>query len=228
MDERTGDPEPGREQGHDADTAAGVAECLPLVGRLAHRLAGLAEADDLFQVGSVGLLRAARHFDPGRGVPLGAYALPYILGEMRALCRKQAAARGQRRMDLARRARQLGADLPVTALATQVGVPTEELAAVDAPPPPMPPGGDWPDSRDDPAASHWIERYDLRRAWSRLDPAARRLLVWRWVAERSQAEVGRTLGISQSQASRREQAALAQLRRQLADPPASSPGPPPV
>src|SRR5437762_7679918 len=57
---------------------------LPLVRSLARRYAGAGEPfDELVQVGSVGLVAAARRFDPARGVPFAAYAAPTVEGELR-------------------------------------------------------------------------------------------------------------------------------------------------
>src|SRR5437588_179968 len=64
---------------------------LPLVRALARRYAGCGEPlDDLVQVGSVGLVAAARRFDVGRGVPFAAYAAPTIEGELRRSVRHRA------------------------------------------------------------------------------------------------------------------------------------------
>src|SRR2546421_7826591 len=61
---------------------------LPLVRALARRYAGRGEPlDDLVQVGSVGLVAAARRFDATRGVPFAAYAAPTIDGELRRYLR---------------------------------------------------------------------------------------------------------------------------------------------
>jgi RNA polymerase sigma-B factor len=61
-----------------------VTAYLPLVEALARRFVSEVEGlDDLRQVGAIGLLKAARRYDPARGVPFPAYAIPVILGELR-------------------------------------------------------------------------------------------------------------------------------------------------
>ena len=61
-----------------------VEQHLPLVRRLARRHAGAGEPfEDLVQVGALGLVAAARRYDPGRGVPFAAYAIPTVDGELR-------------------------------------------------------------------------------------------------------------------------------------------------
>ena len=64
---------------------------LGLVGRLVRRfrLRG-AEADDLLQVGCIGLIGAIDRYDPDRGVPFAGYAVPSVLGEIRRYFRDKA------------------------------------------------------------------------------------------------------------------------------------------
>ena len=57
---------------------------LPLVRAIAGRHRGAGEPlEDLVQVGAIGLIKAADGFDDARGVPFGAYAAPFIAGEIR-------------------------------------------------------------------------------------------------------------------------------------------------
>lgn len=60
-----------------------VAACTGQVRAIAAELAsGGAPGDDLLQVGFLGLLNAADHFDPSRGTPFAAFARHYIRGEI--------------------------------------------------------------------------------------------------------------------------------------------------
>jgi RNA polymerase sigma-B factor len=64
---------------------------LPLVESLARRHAHCGEQlEDLVQVGAIGLIKAVDRFDPSRGVELGAFAVPNILGEIRRHLRDRA------------------------------------------------------------------------------------------------------------------------------------------
>jgi RNA polymerase sigma-B factor len=57
---------------------------LPLVRSIARRYAGGGEPlEDLAQVGAIGLIKAADRYDAGRGVAFGAFAAPFIAGEIR-------------------------------------------------------------------------------------------------------------------------------------------------
>jgi RNA polymerase sigma-B factor len=61
---------------------------LPLARRLALRYNRAPHcADDLIQVASVGLIKAADRWDPGRGLAFSTYAVPTVLGELRHYCR---------------------------------------------------------------------------------------------------------------------------------------------
>jgi RNA polymerase sigma-B factor len=61
---------------------------LPLARRLALRYSHAPHcADDLVQVASVGLVKAADRWDPGRGLAFSTYAVPTIVGELRRYCR---------------------------------------------------------------------------------------------------------------------------------------------
>ena len=57
----------------------------------------------------------------------------------------------------------------------------------------------------------------LRAVVAGLSPADRRLLRMRFIEERTQADIGAELGVSQMQVSRRLSAVLADLRRRLED-----------
>src|SRR5438105_12840254 len=61
----------------------------PLARHLAGRYTGAAEREDLEQVARLALLQAARRFDPARGRPFPAYAIPTILGALRHYLRDQ-------------------------------------------------------------------------------------------------------------------------------------------
>lgn len=60
-----------------------VLDHLGLAERLARRYTPGRLDDDTHQVALLGLTLAARRYDPGRGVPFGAYAVPTVLGEVR-------------------------------------------------------------------------------------------------------------------------------------------------
>ena len=204
-----------------------IARHLPLVRALARRYLGSGEPfDDLVQVGSVGLVAAARRFDPGRGVPFAAYASPTIEGELlRYLRDRTSTIRVPRReqelvADLRRAAQAasqlLGHEASLGEAAAAVGVSASDAgSALGATASPLPLA--WLELRPSPAAEEEIEACErrelVRGLLSRLTPREREVLRLRFDEDLSQAEIGRRVHISQSQASRLLAAALEKLRQ---------------
>src|SRR4051794_41972037 len=62
----------------------------PLVSAMAARFAGRVPRSDLEQAGMVGVLHAARGFDPSHGTPFGGDAASFVMGEMLACVRQLA------------------------------------------------------------------------------------------------------------------------------------------
>ncbi len=197
---------------------------LPLVRAAAARFqAPRAEREDLVQAGLLGLVRAMRRYDAAAGVELATFAFPFILGEMREQARAAAGTGlSRRRWRLLGRARrqesflrqELGRDPAAAEVALALGLePADLVALLDAASPRLPLAEEVPAPRR--YAEDLEERADLVRALSWLSPRQRALVALRYLEGRRQAEVARTLRISQSQVSRLEEKALASLRRLL-------------
>ena len=202
---------------------------LPLVRGLARRYAGSGEPlEDLVQVASVGLVAAARRFDPARGIPFAAYATPTIDGELRRHLRDRSSpVRIPRREQelvatlnrVARLAAQrLGHEASLAETAAAAGIPLAEagsallgsaapatLAALEL--------------RASEAAEAEIEDCERRtlveELLASLDERERKVVSLRFGEDLSQSEIARRLSISQSQTSRVLAAALDKLRRSL-------------
>ena len=83
---------------------------LRLVLSVVQRFAGRGEsADDLFQVGCIGLMKAINNFDPTKMVKFSTYGVPMIVGEIRRYLRDNSAIRVSRSLRLSGAAVQ-GAD----------------------------------------------------------------------------------------------------------------------
>jgi len=113
----------------------------PLVDRVARRLAsrtgGAVAADDLWSAGAMGLLEAARRYDPSRDVKFESFAEPRIRGamidEMRRMDHLPRRLRAQvERIDRARSqlAQQLGREPAGDEVAEAVGLPVDEADAL--------------------------------------------------------------------------------------------------
>lgn len=211
---------------------------LPLVRYLARRFSGRsAPMEDIVQVGSIGLLKAIDRFDPGRGLEFSTYATPTILGEIRRFFRDTGwllhvprraqelqATLGRARSELTQRlqraptvgelAEHIGVDVMQVVEALDVsrsyaGVPLEAL--VD----------DGDESRNDRLAETDLDlelvelRAELLPALEELSERDRRILVWRFVAGKTQTEIAELVGVSQMQVSRLISRSLQRLRERL-------------
>jgi RNA polymerase sigma-B factor len=212
---------------------------LPLVNHLARRFAGRGVPhDDLFQVGSIGLLKAIDGFDPDRGREFTSYAVPTIVGEIKRYFRDSGwllhVPRRAKELQttLSRLREQLSQELghaPTPAqLAEAADVPVDTvLEALDAA---QAYSADTLDGFTDadgpnlPAAVLGITeagfeevetRARLRDALAVLPEQEREVLLLRFVADRKQAEIAQLIGVSQMQVSRLIARALAKLRDRL-------------
>jgi RNA polymerase sporulation-specific sigma factor len=219
-----------RARGGDEQARAALLEAnLGLVHHVVRRfVAGGHDAEELFQVGCLGLLKAIDRFEPERGFAFATYACPLILGEIRRHLRAAGAVAMPRdTRALARRARRLaeaeqrrtGREPTLPVLAAALAVPAPELAAAlaaDAAPLSLdapgeddaPPLGERLPS---PGGEAW-ERVLLAELLRQLPPRERRVIALRYLLDRTQAEVGAALGVSQVQVSRLERRALERLR----------------
>ena len=110
---------------------------LRLVLSVIQRFMGRGErADDLFQVGCIGLIKAIDNFDISQNVRFSTYAVPMIMGELRRYLRDNAPVRVSRSMrDLAYRAMQSrerltaekGCEPKIEDIAKDIGVPRQDI-----------------------------------------------------------------------------------------------------
>ena len=111
---------------------------LRLVLSVIQRFNGRGEsADDLFQVGCVGLIKAIDNFDLSQNVQFSTYAVPMIVGEVKRYLRDNNSIRVSRSVrDLAYKAIQVkerynkeyGREAKIEEIAKELGVEKEEIA----------------------------------------------------------------------------------------------------
>jgi RNA polymerase sigma-B factor len=163
---------------------------LPLVRSIALRYAGGGEPlEDLVQIGSIGLIKAVDRYDADRGVALGAYAAPFIAGEIRHHLRDRCAP-----VRVPRRLQQEGVRVVAVGL---------DCAG---------------DAHADPMAET-RDRLAIVAALRALRPRERRIVQLRFVEDLSQAQIARRTGLSQVHVSRMLRGALIRLRDELATSP---------
>lgn len=211
---------------------------LRLVLSVIQRFASRGEnADDLFQVGCIGLMKAIDNFDVSQNVRFSTYAVPMIIGEIRRYLRDNNAIRVSRSMrDTAYKALQardrlqnrLNREPTVAEIAADMAVPQEDIIfALEAIQDPVslfePVYNDGGDSlyimdqvRDDRERDeNWVEDIAIRDAMRRLDEREKRIMQLRFFEGRTQMEVAGEIGISQAQVSRLEKQALLHMRRSM-------------
>ena len=208
-----------------------VEENLGLVHLCANRFRGRGiEYDDLYSAGCIGLLKAVKAFDSGRGVKFSTYAVPVILGEVKRLFRDGGAIRVSRSLkELSMRLSRICEDFrqremrePTVAELSQLSGETESAVAealcVSQPTVSLTAGDDDEGQTDIPTESPDESITDLlalRQIMARLPHEDRALLELRYFRGLTQTKTAQALGMTQVQVSRREKKLLTQMREEL-------------
>lgn len=208
---------------------------LRLVCNVIRRFGGRGyDADDLFQIGCIGLIKAIDKFDLTFNVKFSTYAVPMIIGEIRRFLRDDTPIRVSRSLkELAWRIQttkeQLQSELDreptIGEISEAMDVPREDLVnALEA--------GQMPASlydilhqeegdaiyimdqlrNDEQGEAAWIETVALQQLLASLPPRDQKIIHWRFFEDKTQAEVAGRLNLSQVQVSRLEREALKKLR----------------
>jgi RNA polymerase sigma-B factor len=219
-----------------------VRRYTPLVRACARQYRDSPEsADDLMQVGYVGLLKAIRNYDPAFGNGLKAYAVPCISGELKRHFRDK---RWQIRVtrpvqelllemrgaveDLTNELGRLPTDIE---LAERLGVTPDELRearqaadaftalSLDAPAGGEDGAAELGDllGMEDTGFGHTVDMEAVAAHWGELPRREQQILILRFYGNHTQEEVAARLGISQMHVSRLQARALARLREMLLD-----------
>lgn len=211
---------------------------LRLVLSILHRFSSRGEnADDLFQIGCIGLIKALDNFDTSHEVKFSTYAVPMIIGEIRRYLRDNNSIRVSRSLrDTAYKALAVkerltastGKEPTIEQISKELDIPCEDIAtALDAILDPISlqdpvyhDGGDAVFVMDQIADDKniddsWLEKISLSEAMKRLSERERHILTLRFFKGRTQMEVADEIGISQAQVSRLEKNAITHMRKFL-------------
>lgn len=193
------------------------------------------EADDLFQIGCIGLMKAIDKFDLSYEVKFSTYAVPMIIGEIQRFLRDDSTVKVSRSLketakhirhvkdDLAKK---LGRQPHITEIAEEMGLdPTEVVFAQEALRTPasihetvFENDGDpiyLMDQIADDENHEWFDKIALHEILNRLPERERFIVYMRFFRDKTQSDVAEVLGISQVQVSRLEKRILQQIRMQL-------------
>lgn len=197
-----------------------VAENTGLVKSVALRLSHIygEDAEDLIQIGYIGLIKAARRFEPERGLKFSTYAVPLITGEIKSQIRDHGAIKVSRSLKAeaaaVRRAENdftaaNGRSPRLSELAAAAGLTEDKveqaLRAADA----MTNFEEY--EKIDISSSDEdlnVIKIDIAAAISSLAPKERQVIVMRYYKDMTQTQVAKALGISQVQVCRIEKRAL--------------------
>ncbi|MBO5198822.1 MAG: RNA polymerase sporulation sigma factor SigF [Lachnospiraceae bacterium] len=215
-----------------------VTENVGLVWSIVRRFLGRGhEAEDLYQIGCIGLLKAVDKFDTAYDVKFSTYAVPMITGEIKRFLRDDGMIKVSRSLketamkirtakdELEKRygreptLEEIGEELAITreeiVLALESGAEVESLYKTIY-------QGDGnaiylidklEETKDDNEAM--LNRYALREVFAQLEEKEQAIIRMRYFEERTQTEVAKELGISQVQVSRLEKRILLAMREKM-------------
>ncbi len=211
-----------------------VTENAGLIWSIARRFFGRGvDADDLYQLGCIGFLKAVQGFDEGYGTQFSTYAVPKISGEIRRFLRDDGAVKVSRgikeRAAAIRTARaaleqRLGREPTLSELSEETGVTPEDIAMAELATGPAESlqrenGEDGLTLEqmlgDDGQEERLVERVSLRTAIACLPEREQRVIALRFYHGMTQDAAARILGVSQVQVSRLERRAVEKLRELL-------------
>ncbi len=194
-------------------------------------------ADDLFQIGCVGLIKAINNFNTDLDVKFSTYAVPMIIGEIRRYMRDNNSIRVSRSLrDTAYKAiyakekyMKLNLKEPtLEEISEEIGIDQEDIVlALDAIQSPMslqePIYNDGDDvlyvmdqvSDKNNKEENWVEKLALEAAMARLGERERYIIELRFFEGKTQTEVAQQIDISQAQVSRLEKHALKVMKQYL-------------
>ena len=192
-------------------------------------------ADDLFQIGCVGLIKAIDNFDLNQGVQFSTYAVPMILGEVKRYLRDNSSIRVSRSIkelsykiisEKEKFNKEKEREPTIDELSELLNVPKEDiimsLDSIQSPISLQEPvnGGNVDninvedqisDKRN--SDNYWAETITIIEAMKKLNDKEKMIINKRFFEGRTQTEVAEEIGISQAQVSRLEKNAISHIRR---------------
>ncbi|QNU67855.1 RNA polymerase sporulation sigma factor SigF [Ruminiclostridium herbifermentans] len=196
------------------------------------------EIDDLFQIGSIGLIKAINKFDSAYNVKFSTYAVPMIIGEIKRFIRDDGIIKVSRSLkEISSRARitkeimckELGREPTITEIASKMNVSAEELVmAFEAGCSPeslystIGEGDNSPillidriNADNNSSEIDLIDKIAIRQILDTLDTRERQIIILRYFKEKTQVQIAKLLGISQVQVSRIEKKILNDIKLKM-------------
>lgn len=211
-----------------------IIENSGLIWSIVRRFVGRGvDMEDLYQLGSMGLLKAIQGFDCDYGTRFSTYAVPKISGEIRRFLRDDGTVKVSRTMkslavkvNAAREQLSLktGREPTISELAELLDVSPEEIAASETALLPTDSlqreiGEDGATLEhligDDGIEEKILESVTLRDAIEKLEEKERKVILLRYFRNQTQQQCSAALGVSQVQVSRLERRAIDHIRAML-------------
>jgi RNA polymerase sporulation-specific sigma factor len=194
------------------------------------------EAEDLFQIGCIGLLKSVDKFDLSYDVKFSTYAVPMIIGEIQRFLRDDGTLKVSRSLkELANKVRKTKDELSkrigrlptIKEVAEELGITPEEVVFAQEAGKPLSSihetvfenDGDpitLMDQIADDNQEKWFDKLALNEAIGSLSERERLIVYLRYFRDQTQSEVASRLGISQVQVSRLEKKILQSIKDQIA------------
>ncbi len=196
------------------------------------------EAEDLFQIGCIGLIKSINKFDSSFDVKFSTYAVPMIIGEIKRFIRDDGIIKVSRtlketsnkaRITKEIMAKELGREPTVNEIAEQMNIAPEDLVmAMEAGYEPeslysaVAEGDNSPillidrvNSENNSSEIDLVDKIALRQILDTLSPRERQIIILRYFKEKTQVQIAKMLGISQVQVSRIEKKILQDIKRKI-------------
>ncbi|MHB8171439.1 MAG: RNA polymerase sporulation sigma factor SigF [Thermincolia bacterium] len=223
----------------EGDTAARetlVNSNLRLVFNLVQRFSNRGyELEDLFQIGTIGLIKAIDKFDMSYDVKFSTYAVPMIIGEIRRFLRDDNPVKVSRTVkEIAHKVqyikehlcKELGREPTISEIAHQLNLPREEIvSAMEAAQMPTSIFETLYQDDGDPiyvldqlgtdeeeVEGGWFDQIVIKEVLMKLAPRERKIILMRFFEDKTQSEVAKHLDLSQVQVSRLERQALKTIK----------------
>lgn len=215
-----------------------VTENIGLVWSIVRRFSNRGhELDDLFQIGSIGLIKAIDKFDTSFDVKFSTYAVPMITGEIKRFLRDDGMIKVSRSLkEIAGKVRmsrevlsgKLGREPTIEEISEDIAVATEDIvmalesnAEVESLYKTIYQGDGnaiylidkLEQSKDE--SESMIEKFALKEIIESLEPKDQDIIRLRYFCDKTQTDIAKELGISQVQVSRLEKKILKTMREKL-------------
>jgi RNA polymerase sporulation-specific sigma factor len=211
---------------------------LPLVSAVSKKFLNRGyEYEDIFQIGSMGLVKAVNNFDPSFNVKFSTYAVPMIMGEIKRFIRDDGIIKVSRSVkNVARKlhydkealTKKLDRDPTIEELSAYSGVSTEDIVFAvesanglqylydtihqDDGSPVLLIDKLSENAEED---TEIVDKIALKEALTNLDTKSRQIIMLRYFKDKTQVQVAKMLGISQVQVSRIEKKVLKIMKERL-------------